>query len=285
MAKGAQQLQREAAAAAKVGHLAPCSCELLAYCVVPNRMQRQPVSSGNGCDALQREKRNTSKADGPPNGSPPPALPACTSRMAVMGKPSFSLSILIFLAATFSRVRRSVARYTCSQARVGAREASLHAAAGAEEAAAMGETLSSSSLCLGTRLLSAATQLLKLKTSVQAQRGRSGGGNGGGAPRRTCPGPARCLCGTPTRCCGSPQTRRRAWRPTRAAPGATRWGWTRTCPGRLLAAWWGAAAPGTPSWRPAGAPGDCAVLRRSLERLGGCLLAFSSGGDQRGGAQ
>lgn len=144
----------------------------------------------------------------------------------------------------------------------------------------MGETLSRSSLCLGTRLQGAAKQLLKLKTSVQAQRGRSGGGNGGGAPRRTCPGPARCLCGTPTRCCGSPQTRRRAWRPTRAAPGATRWGWTRTCPGRLLAAWWGAAAPGTPSWRPAGAPGDCAVLRRSLERLGGCLLAFSSGGDQ-----
>lgn len=27
-------------------------------------------------------------------------------------------------------------------------------------------------------------------------------------------------------------------------------------------------------------PGDCAVLRRSLERLGGCLLASSSGGDQ-----
>lgn len=35
---------------------------------------------------------------------------APTSRMAVMGKPSFSLSILIFLAATFSLVCRSVAR-------------------------------------------------------------------------------------------------------------------------------------------------------------------------------
>jgi len=41
-------------------------------------------------------------------------LSSLISRMAVMGKPSFSLSMRIFLSATISPVRSSFARYTCT---------------------------------------------------------------------------------------------------------------------------------------------------------------------------
>lgn len=47
--------------------------------------------------------------------SPPRGCPHAAPRMAVIGKPSFSLSILIFLAATISPVYRSIARKTWAQ--------------------------------------------------------------------------------------------------------------------------------------------------------------------------